>query len=86
MPNNEQHYLSKIPAADAIGLPKVYKIACFLIVFIIVASGLLLWFTPWVQTAMGQGAVDSLNPSDRTPGYFGAGSRSDKTVACSGRH
>lgn len=66
MPNNEQHYLSKIPAADAIGLPKVYKIACFLIVFIIVASGLLLWFTPWVQTAMGQGAVDSLNPSDRT--------------------
>ncbi|WP_218354664.1 efflux RND transporter periplasmic adaptor subunit [Alteromonas lipotrueiana] len=66
MQNNQQRYLHKIPVADTIGLPKIYKIICWLVGVCIVVTGLLLWFTPWTQTAMGRGSVDSLNPSQRT--------------------
>lgn len=46
-------------------LPKTAPLIAKLTIAFIVIVILILWFTPWVQTASGSGKVSALNPEDR---------------------
>ena len=47
------------------GLPRAAALVARLTAFCVVLVALVLWLTPWVQTAPGLGKVSALNPEDR---------------------
>lgn len=62
----EQRFLDNITTLGEMKIPKVYRIASGLLLLFIVLSVVVLYFTPWVQTAQGSGEVNTLDPRDRT--------------------
>lgn len=66
MNNAERRFLDNIDTLPALKVPKFHRVVGGLILFLVIASGLILYFTPWIQTAYGTGMVDSLDPKDRT--------------------
>ncbi|GAK34036.1 RND transporter [Iodidimonas nitroreducens] len=46
-------------------LPRPIRLLIWLIMSFLVLAGLFMWFTPWVQTAAGNGVVTTLDPRDR---------------------
>lgn len=65
MNNTESRFLDSMKSLPAMRVPKPHKVVCGIIGFLIIASCLILYFTPWIQTAYGTGMVDSLDPEDR---------------------
>jgi RND family efflux transporter MFP subunit len=51
---------------NELSVPSVHKVISMLLIFIIAVVCLVLWFTPWVQTSMGEGVVSTLDPKSRT--------------------
>ena len=70
MNSAEKRFLYNVTSLSTLVIPKLHRVVCGLIVFMVLAAGLILYFTPWIQTAYGTGAVDSLDPN----------------VACTRRH
>lgn len=58
-------YFSEMTVNRSIRLPKVLSTIKWLLVASILLSFAILWFTPWIQTAYGDGVVSSQNPNDR---------------------
>lgn len=65
MNNAERRFLDNMKSLPALRVPKLHKVVCGILVFLIIVSGFTLYFTPWIQTAYGTGMVDSLDPEDR---------------------
>jgi multidrug efflux pump subunit AcrA (membrane-fusion protein) len=53
--------LAKLPAAP----PSPVRVVAGLVVLLLITTGVLLWFVPWIQTAAGSGQVVALDPADR---------------------
>jgi len=53
--------LARLPAAP----PSPVRVLAGLILLLLITTGVLLWFVPWVQTAAGSGQVVTLDPADR---------------------
>lgn len=51
---------------NALSVPQVDKLISKLLIFIITIVCLVLWFTPWIQTSMGNGVISTLDPKSRT--------------------
>lgn len=66
MNNAERRFLDNIDTLSLLGVPKLHRVISGIILFLVIAAGLILYFTPWIQTAYGTGMVDSLDPKDRT--------------------
>lgn len=66
MNSAERKFMAKVTTLNSQPMPKLHLVICWLITVLILAAGLTLWFTPWVQTAQGAGKVNSLDPLDRT--------------------
>ncbi len=64
--NTEERYLKNVKSLSQIKIPRVHRVMSGIVLCLLVTGGLLLWFTPWTQTAFGTGQVDSLNPFERT--------------------
>lgn len=62
----QSRYLSHIETLDRLRVPRADRVITLLLLILISAAGAMLWFTPWVQTAYGEGTVSTLNPSQRT--------------------
>ncbi|MFT6517926.1 MAG: multidrug efflux pump subunit AcrA (membrane-fusion protein), partial [Candidatus Azotimanducaceae bacterium] len=61
----QRRYLSHMTTLDQIQVPRVALLMTWLLLVTIVAGLLVLWFTPWVQTAQGNGVVDATRPEQR---------------------
>ncbi|GEA09552.1 RND transporter [Alteromonas sp. KUL42] len=66
MNNAERRFLDNIDTLPALKVPKFHRVITGIIIFLVVAACLVLYYTPWIQTAYGTGMVDSLDPKDRT--------------------
>ena len=66
MNNAERRFLDNITSLPSLNVPKLHRAITGIIIFLVLAAGLILYFTPWIQTAYGTGMVDSLDPKDRT--------------------
>lgn len=53
--------LAKLPAAP----PSPVRVLAGLVILLLITTGVLLWFVPWVQTATGSGQIVTLDPADR---------------------
>jgi multidrug efflux pump subunit AcrA (membrane-fusion protein) len=62
----ERRFLDNISSLSALRVPKVHRVICGIIIFLVITCGFVLYLTPWIQTAYGTGMVDSLDPEDRT--------------------
>ena len=62
----QSRYLAHIETLNTLRVPRVDRVIAFLLVVLIGSAAAVLWFTPWVQTARGEGVVSTLNPSERT--------------------
>lgn len=51
---------------NSLPVPQSARLLSRIIVFALVISGLILWFTPWVQTSSGWGNISTLDPHERT--------------------
>lgn len=61
----EERYNKQMLTLHQQSLPRIDKIITRLLIFSILTVSLILWFTPWVQTAMGQGTVSTIDPKNR---------------------
>jgi multidrug efflux pump subunit AcrA (membrane-fusion protein) len=66
MNSAEKRFLDNVSSLSSLHIPKLHKVVCGLVLAMVVCASLILWFTPWMQTAYGTGMVDSLDPVDRT--------------------
>ena len=66
MNNAERRFLDNIETLPSLSVPKLHRVVSGIIIFLVLSAGLVLYFTPWIQTAYGTGMVDSLDPKDRT--------------------
>ena len=66
MNSAEKRFLDNVSSLSSLHVPKLHKVVCGLVLAMVVCASLILWFTPWMQTAYGTGMVDSLDPVDRT--------------------
>lgn len=62
----ESRYLSHIETLDALKVPRADRVITFLLLLLLVIAVAVLRFTPWVQTAYGDGVVSTVNPGQRT--------------------
>ena len=62
----QNRYLGHMQTLGELRVPRVDVVITFLLVVIVGAGAAVLWYTPWVQTASGEGVVSTLNPSQRT--------------------
>ena len=62
----EKRYLAHIQTLDVLRVPGVDRVITVLLILLIGFSVAVLWFTPWIQTASGEGVVSTVNPSQRT--------------------
>ncbi len=60
-----QQYLQTMAAVSTAKVSSVHKTLALVIVTLVTMAGVVLWLTPWIQTAHGQGTVASLNPAQR---------------------
>ena len=65
MSKAENRFMQNITSLPAQIIPSVHKVVCWVITFLVLVVAAGLYFTPWIQTAHGSGAVDSLDPVDR---------------------
>jgi multidrug efflux pump subunit AcrA (membrane-fusion protein) len=61
----QAQYEQEMTTNAGIKLPSVAKAIMWLLLAAIALTMALLWFTPWVQTAYGEGQVDTINPNER---------------------
>ena len=61
----QQRYLLHIKTLDKIQVPRVARLLTWLLLVVIVGGLMVLWLTPWVQTAQGNGVVDATRPEQR---------------------
>ncbi len=66
MKKYEHNYNQHMKTFNELSVPSVHKVISMLLIFIIAVVCLVLWFTPWVQTSMGEGVVSTLDPKSRT--------------------
>ncbi|TDF41385.1 efflux RND transporter periplasmic adaptor subunit [Alteromonadaceae bacterium M269] len=66
MKSIEQRYGRHMTTLNSLSVPKLDRLIARLTIFIITIVCLVLWFTPWVQTSMGEGVVSTLDPKSRT--------------------
>jgi RND family efflux transporter MFP subunit len=64
MPLREQH-LRYFTTLDSIKLPNPMRVVAGILILTLLATVLVLAFTPWVQTTVGTGTVTTLDPNDR---------------------
>lgn len=62
----QNRYLAHMETLEQLRVPRVDTVITLLLIVIIGAGAAVLWYTPWVQTASGEGVVSTLNPSQRT--------------------
>ena len=62
----EQRYLQQIKTLDCLRVPRADRVIASLLLVLLLISLALLRFTPWVQTAYGDGVVSTVNPAQRT--------------------
>ncbi|MCY4263491.1 MAG: biotin/lipoyl-binding protein [Gammaproteobacteria bacterium] len=62
----EKRYLAHIETLKALQVPRADKAITILMLLLLAVSVALLQFTPWVQTAYGDGVVSTVNPAQRT--------------------
>ncbi|MBL4823615.1 MAG: HlyD family efflux transporter periplasmic adaptor subunit [Colwellia sp.] len=65
MKSIEQSYMEKMTSLQQLTVPKAHKVVVSLLIATVLLTLTFLWFTPWVQTAQGNGEVNTLNPKDR---------------------
>ena len=65
MSKAENRFMQNITSLPAQIIPSVHKVVCWVIAFLVLVVAAGLYFTPWIQTAHGSGAIDSLDPVDR---------------------
>ncbi len=58
-------YLDRFETLDSVTTPSPVRILAGMIVLILIVIVAMLFFTPWVQTALGQGRVTALDPDAR---------------------
>ncbi len=58
-------YFAHMGTLEHIQLPNVYRVVSGLLLGLVVVVASVLWFVPWIQTAYGDGTVDTLNPNQR---------------------
>lgn len=58
-------YMAHMRTMSALPLPAIHRVVGGLLIAFIAAALALLWFVPWIQTAYGEGEVDTLNPNER---------------------
>ncbi len=58
-------HLNELSTWRSINAPKFLRSLLGLIIFLILVIGAVLYFTPWVQTAYGEGQVTVLKPTDQ---------------------
>lgn len=63
--NSAERFLQNIVSESEQSIPRTHKVVTGLIMGALVIAGAVLWFTPWIQTAFGQGSVDSMEPNGR---------------------
>ncbi|NDV91675.1 HlyD family efflux transporter periplasmic adaptor subunit [Alteromonas sp. 345S023] len=66
MNSAEKRFLYNVSSLTRVTIPKLHRVICGLIVFLVITAAAVLYFTPWMQTAYGTGAVDTLDPKNRT--------------------
>lgn len=66
MKRYEKNYNLHMKTLNALSVPQVDKLISKLLIFIITIVCLVLWFTPWIQTSMGNGVISTLDPKSRT--------------------
>lgn len=59
-------YMQGLPTLQSLQPKSKGKTLSLLVLLLIVVAGLVLYFTPWVQTSQGMGTVSTLIPQDRT--------------------
>lgn len=62
----QNRYLNHIATLHELKVPRADRIITAVLLLLISFAATLLWLTPWVQTAYGDGTVSTLNPSQRT--------------------
>ena len=62
----EKRFQAHIETLTVLGVPRADRVITLLILFLLASSIALLRFTPWVQTAYGNGVVSTVNPAQRT--------------------
>ncbi len=58
-------YFEHMATLARIRLPNMYRVISGLLLGLILVVACVLWFVPWIQTAYGDGTVDTLNPNER---------------------
>lgn len=58
-------YMNSMPTLNRLDASKAGKVIAIIILVLIVAAALVLYLTPWVQTAQGFGIVSTVSPQDR---------------------
>ncbi len=58
-------YFAHMETLKRVRLPNVYRVVSALLLGLVVVVASVLWFVPWIQTAYGDGMVDTLNPNQR---------------------
>lgn len=61
----DPRYLEKFETLHGIRVPRVARVVAIIVVALILATGVLAWLVPWVQTATGYGEVTDLDPAGR---------------------
>jgi RND family efflux transporter MFP subunit len=62
----QNRYQSHIKAMERVKVPRAERVLAFLLIFLILLAAAVLWYTPWIQTAQGDGVVNALRPEQRT--------------------
>jgi RND family efflux transporter MFP subunit len=62
----QNRYLNHIETLHKLRVPRADRIITAMLLLLISFAAALLWVTPWVQTAYGDGTISTLNPAQRT--------------------
>jgi len=65
MSDQREHYFAQLKTLNAQSLPQVYRVIAGLLLGAIALTVGLLWYVPWIQTAYGEGEVNTPNPNQR---------------------
>ena len=65
MSNLRKLYFEEMTVLKSLRLPSIHRQIVGLLVAVILACVALLWFVPWIQTAYGEGEVNTPNPNQR---------------------
>jgi len=65
MSSHREQYFEEMTVLRGLKLPRLHRQIAGLLIAAIAASAALLWFVPWIQTAYGEGEVNTPNPNQR---------------------